>query len=257
MNPREGTGLSFMVRCHNEEATIGESLDSLKGLLVDHEIIVVLHRCTDKSKEIVMSKVEEGMPIKIVEYDVPISLPGYQTLITPEDHHNSLVTYYNFCLGHCAGHWVFKWDADFFCTDELKDFLNNLPKRMEGGMRYKMFAVLGDKKNREAYLSNCVHSYTKYIFWEIPSFSKSEVIDTGIEIMSVDWKPVKDYWKKDPWFLGVDEDLERKHKSLINICGDKPAGFCRASSDQFAGTWFGEFRSKEDKLSKEGIYFYK
>ena len=45
-------GISFIIKVRNEETTLEQCIRSLFPLTVPHEIIVILHCCTDRSKEI-------------------------------------------------------------------------------------------------------------------------------------------------------------------------------------------------------------
>ena len=65
-------GISFVVRARNEEATLPAGLQSLQKFTFPHEIIVVLHRCNDKSFEIARSFPNT----KVFEFDRPISRAG-------------------------------------------------------------------------------------------------------------------------------------------------------------------------------------
>lgn len=249
---RDGKGISFVVKCHNEEDNIGESLESLRGLTVDHEIVVVLHRCTDRSKEIVLEKKESGLPIVVHEIEDPISLPGYQTLITPDDHPNSLIKYYNRCLSLCDKHWVFKWDADFFCDDNMRNWLNSLAERNEAptGYSFEVEVESAQKPHREYYLSNCIMGHVKHVFWEQAVFEDGVIGHdvTDAVISSVDSDNVKEYWRKDPWFIGKDETLEKRFKELNQMMGEEPLAMCRASHSGWDDDYYRSFIDNKDNL---------
>ena len=107
--------ISFVVRAHNEEASLRESITSLFPIEKPIEIVVILHRCTDGSKEIALNCQAEAPPhhkVKIVEYDVPISRAGLETFVTPEDSPHSIMSYYNWAFSQASSAWRFKWDAD-------------------------------------------------------------------------------------------------------------------------------------------------
>lgn len=255
---RNGSGISFMVRCHNEESTIGESLESLRALDVDFEIVVALHRCTDRSREIVEEKAAKGLPISFFEVDTPMSLPGYQTLATPADHPNSIMTYYNRCLSKCSKHWLFKWDADFFMTPSLIEFLNSLPDRVDDHVVYILRCVLGEMHSDEAYLSNSIIEYAKHIYWETPMFVKGSSFEvrTDVTIKSIDSEPIKDYWRSDPWFVGVDESIENKYNLISELLGEEKLAMARATSSDWEDSFYTNAKNLEYALSGIGIKLY-
>jgi glycosyltransferase involved in cell wall biosynthesis len=253
---RDGKGVTFMVKCHNEESTIGESLESLRGVSIDHEIVVVLHRCTDRSKEIVLEKQKSGLPIIVHEIETPISLPGYQTLVTPDDHPNSLVKYYNKCLSLCNKHWTFKWDADFSCDDNMIKWINNLEERVEEPTNYSIEVDVksAKKPHREYYLSNCLLKHVKAVFWEDAVFEEGAKCNhlNDFVITSVDSDEVKSYWRKDPWFVGNDHDLEDRFEKLKSMMGEEPLAMCRASHSGWDDEYYKNFISNEESLLQIG-----
>ena len=104
-------GISFLVKVHNEEATLYEAVMSLTGLLVSYEILIFLHACTDTSAQIARSLAAADQRIKIFEYNYTLSRPGYETLATDNDSTHSISRYYNWCLSRAKYNWVAKWDA--------------------------------------------------------------------------------------------------------------------------------------------------
>jgi glycosyltransferase involved in cell wall biosynthesis len=112
--------------------TKSECITSLKGLRIPHEIVVVLHKRTDNSKAIAEKLKKQGYPIRMFEYNHETSKPGYETLVTPSDNPFSLVAFYNFSFSFARYNWIMKWDADFKCSEELIDFLNNKLVRDNG-----------------------------------------------------------------------------------------------------------------------------
>ena len=247
--------MTFMVKCHNEERFIGDSLESLRGITIDHEIVVVLHRCTDRSKDIVLEKQQSGLPILIHEIEEPISLPGYQTLVTPDDHPNSLISYYNRCLSLCNKHWTFKWDADFFCDENMRQWINNLPERSEDPTCYYIGCEVNFKDvNEEFYLTNCLMGHRKQVFWEAPIWSKNAIKKTvkDFVIQSIDSSEVKPYWRKDPWFIGKDKILEDTFNKLNKMMGEESPGMSRASHDEWTNEYYMNFINKEEDLMNIG-----
>ena len=76
-------GISFILRARNEEAYLTQSLTSLLSLTIPHEIVIILHKCTDQSKDIALDAQAKGGQIRIYETDHSLSKAGYETLATP------------------------------------------------------------------------------------------------------------------------------------------------------------------------------
>ena len=80
---------------HNEEALIGRAIDSvLAGTTLEHEIVVVLDRCSDRTGEVVAGYGRTS--VRAVENQGPPGLGGAL----------------NTGLGAAAGEWVARLDAD-------------------------------------------------------------------------------------------------------------------------------------------------
>lgn len=230
-------GISFIVRARNEAENLFKCLNSLNTLNIPFEILVFLHLCNDNSKEI-LHKLLPLLPIKIFEYDIEVSRAGYETFVTPEAHINSFITYSKFCFGKAAYNYKFRWDADFFATPELIEFLNNINLQSSENLAYKIPCDLGDTgiRNEEIYLSNCLIDIKKYLFWENYIYSNDcKVVDLKdiCSIKSLSYKHVKEYWKiKEPWFLNNDTILTVKYNNLIKDWGSEPIGMARASNPE-------------------------
>jgi glycosyltransferase involved in cell wall biosynthesis len=250
-------GISFIVRCHNEEATIRECITSLRTLKIPYEIVVILHRCTDNSESIVRSLANTS-PISILRYDAAVSRAGYETLVTPANHPHSLITYYNYCFDHALYNFTMKWDADFEATPALVRALNGLNVYTDRPVVCRISCRLGESGilNREPYLSNCTKEYIKNIFWEVPSYSAAPYYwDLHGEILSVSNTVLKDYWNNVPWFATQDILLFYKYNQVIALCGPEPVGMARASNPECDGP-FHRVRASEEVLRKQGILFY-
>ena len=231
INPERKPGVSFILRVRNEEAYLARSLNSLLGLTVPHEIVVILHKCRDGSKEIVKAAAERGQSIRIFETDQDLSKAGYETLVTPIQYKENLATFYNLCFSKAEYNWIFKWDADFIASPELIEFLNvELNINEKNPLRYNIpCQMTEDLVNYEPYLYNCLILFKKYIFWEVPVFiGNSEIKDVHIKIYSIPPTILKDYWKEPPWFIGKDAFLEARYKKVIELCGPEPIGASRA-----------------------------
>lgn len=225
------TGVSFVIRAHNEEANLPACLASLTGLTIPFEVVVVLNRCSDRSREIVESA---DLPVRLFDYPYPISRPGFETFITPTTHPSSLAAFYNFSFGQARFDWKIKWDADFIASDALIAALNGL--RDTGPTAVRINCRLGDRENCEPYLTNCLSHYTHYIFWEIPVLQPGHhtiTWDHDTYIQSLPVEAIKDYWKQEPWFLKPDSHdpmLAFQYQRLVNRLGPEPPGMARASN---------------------------
>ena len=234
-------GISFLLRCRNEEATLQRSLESLKPLTIEHEIIVVLHRCTDRSADIVAAAADTNPNIKIYTYDTEISRAGYQTLATDSGSGHSIMTYYNWCRSKATKPWAFKWDGDFVASPALIDFLNNGTWSNRSTMRYIIHAKDETGKNYEPYLSCGLASYGKFIFWEVPLYSppiESTTLDASICIEHVSkLDTVKSYWTATkPWFETEQSEeaatVRGRYDRLVADFGPEPQGMARASNPE-------------------------
>ncbi len=241
--------ISFVVRAHNEEASLRESITSLFPIEKPIEIVVILHRCTDGSKEIAFNCQAEAPPhhkVKIVEYDVPISRAGLETFVTPEDSSHSIMSYYNWAFSQASSAWRFKWDADFVATPGFITWVNgrswtiedsralNTPHRSPDG-------VVG----REPYASNCLRHFVKHDFWEVPMFPGNfvleEVPDEAAFVHASRLDDVKPYWHDDPWFFdgnvaesyGVEAvALRAAYERAVAIVGPEPIGCARSDNPE-------------------------
>jgi hypothetical protein len=232
-------GISFMVRIRNEENTLYKSIKSLFNLKINHEIILILHLCNDKSKEIAELLAKENSKIKIYEYDIEISKPGYETLATDKNSKHSIPTYYNWCLSKLSYPWTFKWDADMIASEGLINFLNN-NEWYKQNKNYKIKACNSTSENAESYLMGNLNEYKKYWFWEIPSMYDNPIIETVDNSINIihdsELTNIKKYWKKTPWF--EDNDIEEakivKQRLLLleNDFGKEPIGLFRASNPE-------------------------
>lgn len=257
-------GISFILRCRNEEKYIEKSITSLKNIKVPYEIVVILHNCTDNSEIIVDKLKAKGYPISVYKYNIETSRAGIETLITPMNHPNSLMTYYNFCFSKAKYNWVMKWDADFKSTKSLINFINiKLDLRNKNPIRYQIRCKLGfsRKKHIEPYLTNAVAEYYKYYFWEVPAYIDKfkEIKLRRVTIKSVSTKVIKNYWYTKPWFMkkeSFDSKLVKKYNDAIKILKPEPIAMARASNKEMAEIFY-LVRDKEKELNKKGIYLTK
>lgn len=259
-------GLSFVVRARNEEERIENALMSLAKLTIPYEIVVVLHLCTDRTEEITLACREKlgHDKVRVFYYDEPVSRAGLENVITSAKSKHSLVSFYTFSFSRAKYKWQFKYDADFIMTDSLAAWLNSWGAPHEPPTVYKIFCRIGDKKNHEPYLFNCLTHYTKYVFWETPAFDREVVaweLSEDCYIQSCDATVIKSYWDQRPWFLRgdiKDEDreeaaeLEEKYKRLIAITGKPPRGMARAQSESYE-VFFWACYNNQKQLKEYGI----
>jgi glycosyltransferase involved in cell wall biosynthesis len=248
-------GISFILRARNEEAYLAQSLTSLLDLTIAHEIIVILHKCTDQSKAIALIAQAKGQPIRIYETNANLSKAGYETLATPTSYNESLASFYSQCFSFGQYNWLFKWDADFVASSELLKFLNTeLVSDETNPLRYLIPCQMSENViNKETYLFNCLAAYKKYIFWETPAFlGGSEIKEINAKIFTIPHTILKEYWKEPPWFINKNTFLEARYKKIVELCGPEPVGASRAQCKDCEGPYFNVLQKKEE-LENLGI----
>ena len=260
-------GISFICRIRDEEETLEDSIRSLFKLTIPHEILLILHLCKDRSKEIAEKLAKENKNIKILEYNNPISRPGYETLCTDKSSPHSIMTYYDWCYNQSKCAWKFKWDADFIASPGLIQYLNwcywGPPS-----MSHELFidAVSEDARNSERYLVSGSIKFDKHYFWEQISTSQPiKRLWPGVDINhNSKLSHKKKYWEHTPWFL--DEEylsnnpnhypeaikVVKKYTKLIEICGPEPNGQARASNPECRDVQYKVIQNMEI-LKKYGI----
>lgn len=237
----EGEGISFVVRIRNEQTVLSRSVRSLISITIPHEIVLILHRCTDKSPEIAASLAKENPHVRILTYDHAVSRAGYETLATDATSDHSFIQYSNWCTGQARYPWMFRWDADFVMTRPLMDYINKqewVPKNL----RISLTAKNRTHENKEYYLYQSSVQTKKYIFWEASVFP-SDVISLHLEntfyvIHVSELSDVKTYWSEPPWFE-TDEspeatEVKKRYNKLVTEFGPEPTGMARASNPECA-----------------------
>ena len=228
-----------MVRVRNEENTLYESIQSLRQLTIPHEIVIILHLCTDRSPAIAEQLRLENPNVKVCRYDKPVSKAGYETLATAASSQYSLPTYYNWCMQQTQLPFVFKWDGDFVASSALLTYLNNT-KWTVSNQGIKLQAVNSSYKNNEVYLFPRTTLFVKFLFWEVqkfPSGFKFLQLDSSVVILhQSELSSLKSYWLEKPWFETEDSEearsvLERVNR-LIKEYGPEPVGMARASNPE-------------------------
>lgn len=254
------SGISFIVRARNEEATLEACLRSLKGLTIPYEIVLVLHLTNDRSKEIADTLVKEGMPLVVFRYDKPLSRAGYENLATDMESPHSMRTFSKWSFDKAMCPWKFRWDADFIASPELIAKLNSrewvAPTKTT---RIRIPAVSVDSRNEECYLFSGTYEYRKYIFWEYTEFigelDYEHWTDATIEHAS-DLKDKKPYWSAEPWFLSDDgkeaATIRSRYDALVAICGPEPHAQARASNPESDPVFF-KVQQNETLLASIGI----
>jgi len=235
-----GAGISFIVRIRNEEKVLARSVRSLISLTIPYEIVLVLHRCTDRSAEIADFLAKENPHVRIVLYDHAISRAGYETLATDANSDHSFVRYSNWCAEQARYTWTFRWDADFVMTRPLLDYINAqewTPKNVRIGLTAKN----GTHSNQEYYLHQSSVRNTKHVFWEIAGFPGDTVsfrLENAFHVIHLsELSELKPYWTEPPWFETEEESLEartvkERYAKLVAEFGPEPLGMARASNPE-------------------------
>lgn len=237
-------GISFVCRARDEAAVIEQSLHSLRGLTVPHEIIVVCHLCTDATQAIA-EKVAETMPaVRVVRNDTPVSRAGYETLATPCDHPSSIAAYVAACFKLAKHRWLFKWDADFVAQPGLIEFLNTgLDLECTASRKYSIPAQMGEDPalhSREFYLMNNLMGFGKYVFWEVGIYEspmEALTLPEGL-LKTLHYKVLKQYWSAPPWFAAGEpsaSDIATCHQAIVGLLGPEPLGMARAMNPECSG----------------------
>lgn len=233
----EEIGISFVIRARNEEVTLEKCIRSLFALTIPYEIVVVLHLCTDRSKEIVEALQRENERIRIYEFDVEVSKPGYETLATDADSVHSFVRYSTWCIKQAKRPGIFRWDADFVASEGLLTFLNGQTWERRYA-RYLIETRNSTYSHRELYLICHLTHFIKYLFWENPHFlqyvgsSPDDLPDDAYIDHVSEVSEVKQFWKRVPWYETEDSDEARTVKDRIARLtadfGEEPHAMARA-----------------------------
>jgi hypothetical protein len=227
--------ISFVVRVHNEEETLRESCQSLLALNIPIQIVIVLHRCTDRSKEIAYA-VRRTAParhvVTIVEYERPISRAGLETYLTASASPHSIMTYYDYAFSFAMYAWKFKWDADFIARAGFIYYVNTHVWGPEATALWWHHQL-----GKEIYAYNCLCRFTKQGFWETPMLWSSGPICWGEAPTSAAFDHIarsslKEYWYKPPWFLTDKSEealvLQKMHADAVQRLGPEPPGCARS-----------------------------
>lgn len=228
-------GISFIVRIRDEEETLYESIKSLSSLKIPHEIILILHLCTDNSPQIAKNLAIENANVRVIYYDKEVSRAGYETLATDVDSDHSFVKYMNWCIKKARYPWIFKWDADFSLSDPLLHFLNENTWENKN-IDYKITHKNEECSGKEYYLLSGLIKYVKHIFWEAPLMKINHVeipLNEDIYIKHISsLKKLKSYWNEKPWYEKENSEevviVKNRIKQLNDDFGKEPLGMARA-----------------------------
>jgi hypothetical protein len=235
----ETEGISFIVRIRNEEKVLARSVRSLISLTIPHEIVLILHQCTDTSPEIADSLAKENPHVRIVTYNHKISRAGYETLATDANSDHSFIRYSNWCAEQARYPWMFRWDADFVMTRPLLDYVNH-QDWSPANVRIGLTAKNGTHENQEYYLHQSTVRHTKHVFWEIAGFPGDTVsfrLENTFHVIHLsELCDIKSYWTEPPWFE-TDEspeatEVKEKYLKLVAEFGPEPPGMARASNPE-------------------------
>ena len=253
-------GISFVIRVRNEEDALEQCIGSLNLLKIPYEIIVILNRCTDRSREIAEVLKSEGMPIKIYEYNIPLSRAGYETLVTDADSEHSMVYYSKWCFDKATKYWKFRWDADFIMTPSLADYLNTISWGLSNPTRIHIMTDISNGVG-EYYLFTGPIKYSKYLFWELSTIDGDHMsikIDRDIYHNS-DLTTPKSYWNDAPWFMTEISDeaniVKSRYEFLSKTCGSEVIGHARCCNP-ISGEIEGKVYSAQSILESNGIQFW-
>jgi hypothetical protein len=244
-------GLSFLVRVHNEEMTLEASIRSLFSLAIAYEILIFLHRCTDRSASIATRLAAENSRVRLFDYNVTLSRFGVETLATDAESEHSFVRFSNWGLQQSRYLWKVRWDADFFLNEPLRAYLEerkgeSLWARSDALLRLPAVGLDGGIETGD-YFASCLDHYRKDVLWETPAFrfQPDRILrleaPAGINITHLsrvgDLKP---YWLERGWYTegGAGEEGESEEALQVrqrigwieSVCGITGVGTGRSGT---------------------------
>ena len=119
-------GLTFLIRCKNEEDYIENCIETLLKIKYDIKILIVDNNSTDKSWDIICKFKDSNKNIECYKYNDDISID------------KNIAYYYNFCLDKVKTYNFLKWDADFIC---LTEHMNEMIEKHSLLTRNDMFSL--------------------------------------------------------------------------------------------------------------------
>lgn len=227
-------GISFLVRAHNEEVTLEQSVRSLFGLLITYEILIFLNNCTDLSAAIAHRLAQENSNIRVFEYNVHLSRPGYEMLATDANSSHSLVSYYNWSIQQAKYKWLVKWDADFVANAPLLNFIQSIDLRKEAIINIGA-KDLDANVEMNAYMTSCLLCYIKDLFWEMPAYKPGcphEFVSNVMIKHQSSTHVMKQYWFGPSWFAVENSaearEVQYRMARLAEDFGPEPRGLVRS-----------------------------
>lgn len=159
------SGLSAFVRCRNEEEFIVASL--LSSYRVFDEILVILNRSTDRTRELVEDLMSDHPKIRLLEYPNECSPlgPGYHERVL-ENPDASLAKFYNWCLEQTTFSHVCKWDGDMIATPALEQARAFIPSSEV--VAFDGYDILGERTtDLEARIFRYDPARARYVDWDL------------------------------------------------------------------------------------------
>jgi hypothetical protein len=113
--------ITAMIRVRNEEQFLAPAVRSIAGLV--DEIVIVDNRSIDRTPAIVASLARTfRKKVTALRYRHTVGRVGAETWALVDAGGRSprlSAQYYNWCLAHCTGPYVLKWDGDMVALDTL------------------------------------------------------------------------------------------------------------------------------------------
>lgn len=165
-------GLSAFLRCRNEEEYIVASI--LSVYRVFDEIVVILNRSTDGTRDLVQDLMTDHPKIRLLEYEFDCAPAGVGYLeAVKENADRSLARYYNWCLSQTTFSHVCKWDGDMIGIPPIEG-VRALIERHDV-VSIDGYDVLGRPTvNYEPRIFRYDPEHTKYVDWDLYEVLKHE-----------------------------------------------------------------------------------
>lgn len=165
-------GLSAFIRCRNEGEYIVASITSTYRVF--DEIVVILNKSTDRTRELVQDLMTDHPKIRILNYDAECAPAGVGYLaLVAKDPGLSLAKYYNWCLEQTTYSHVCKWDGDMIALptfERTRDLI-----RSNDVVAFDGYDVLGlPTTNLEPRIFRYDPAHTRYEDWDLYEVLKHE-----------------------------------------------------------------------------------
>lgn len=194
-----GPGLSAFVRCRNEEEFIAASLLSVNDVF--DEILVILNRSTDRTREIVDELKVDHPKIRSASWDEEVSSAGveYSSLVAARPE-SSLARYYNWCMEQTSYEYVCKWDGDMVALPPLHSVRRHLGK--QDVILFTGYDVLGrETTDMEPRIFRYDPNRARYADWDLYEYLQYDYTHKVAipEMCYVHMKLVKREWWHREW----------------------------------------------------------